>query len=110
MTIVSVWLVFARLVATKRTAWTSSVGEYVSTSATRTPSRNTRATPVWGPRNPIQLTDVPVKANVACAPVRSAEHTAALQSRSELACRHLLEKEMDGSVSSPRVTVGGGGR
>src|SRR5437867_1389476 len=66
--IVRVWLVFARLVAVKTTAWTSSVGEYVSTSATRTPSRDTRAIPVWGPRKPIQLTDVPVKANVAVAP------------------------------------------
>src|SRR5439155_14192851 len=34
--IVRVWPVAARLVALKTTAWTCSVGEYVSTSATRT--------------------------------------------------------------------------
>src|SRR6266566_4437759 len=66
--IVRVWPVAARLVALKTTAWTCSVGEYVSTSATRTPSRNTRAIPVWGPRFPIPATAVPVKANAACPP------------------------------------------
>ena len=66
--IVRVWLVAARLVALKTTAWTCSVGEYVSTSATSTPSRDTRAIPVWGPRKPIQSTAVPVKANVAYPP------------------------------------------
>src|SRR5213082_1043759 len=33
-----------------------------------TPSRVTRAIPVWGPRAPIQLIPVPVKLMVACAP------------------------------------------
>src|SRR5437867_474358 len=66
--IVRVWPVAARVVALKTTAWAWSVGEYVSTSATRTPSRNTRAIPVWGPRKPIQSPAVPVKANAACPP------------------------------------------
>src|SRR3989442_1557274 len=66
--IVNIWLASARPVAVKTTAWTSSVGKNVSTSATKTPSRKTRATPVSGPRAPIQLTDVPLKVNVACAP------------------------------------------
>src|SRR5207247_10339775 len=44
--IVRVWPVAARLVALKTVVFTCSVGEYVSTSATRTPSRNTLAIPV----------------------------------------------------------------
>src|SRR2546427_9687101 len=70
--IVNVWLASARPVAVKTTAWTSSVGKNVSTSVTKTPSRKTRATPVSGPRAPIQLTDVPMKVDVAWAPAVAA--------------------------------------
>lgn len=65
--IVNVCLTAARLPAVKITAWTCSVVENVSTSVMKTPSRNTRAMPVCGPRKPTQLTEVPLKANVACA-------------------------------------------
>ena len=58
----------ARPVAVKTACWICSVAEYVSTSGATTPSRVTRAIPVWGPRAPIQVIAVPVKVNVACAP------------------------------------------
>src|SRR6267154_2592774 len=66
--IVNVWRVSAKPVAVKTAAWNCSVAEYRSISATKTPSRDTRATPLCVPRAPIQLTAVPVKVNVACAP------------------------------------------
>src|SRR6266702_99751 len=74
--IVNVWLASARPVFVKRAAWICSAGEYVSTSATRAPSRNTSAIPFCGPRAPIQLTDVPEKANVACDPEAVADAAA----------------------------------
>src|SRR5260221_13935500 len=64
----TVWLASARPVAANIGTLISSVFEYVSTSARRLPSRNRRAIPVWGVRPPIQLTEVPVKVIVACAP------------------------------------------
>src|SRR5581483_8767122 len=66
--IVNVWLPLDRSVTVKSAAWICSVAAYVSTSATDLPSRSTSAIPVSGPRAPIQLIDVPVKVNVACAP------------------------------------------
>src|SRR2546428_13565330 len=66
--IVNVWLPLAKPVAVKTVFWGASVGEYVSTSSTKTPSRTTRAIPPTGPLPPIQLIDVPVKVNEACAP------------------------------------------
>src|SRR5437870_4355890 len=66
--IVSVWGAAARSFAVKTTTWGSGVGANRSTSPTSTPSSTTRAIPAWGPRKPIQLTDVPVKVKVACAP------------------------------------------
>src|SRR6266850_7582746 len=47
---------------------TCSLGAYRSNRATKPPSRNTSAMPIIGARNPIQLTDVPVKLNAALAP------------------------------------------
>src|SRR5438445_229092 len=49
-------------------SWSPSVGKYVSTWVTKAPSRYTLAIPVSLLRLPIQLTDVPVKVNVARAP------------------------------------------
>ena len=57
----------ARPVALKTIACICSVVENVSTSSRSIPSSDMRAIPVWGPRPPIQLTDVPVKVKVACA-------------------------------------------
>ncbi len=64
--IVKVWLPAPRPDNVKTVFWDASFGAYVSReSATTFPSRMTRANPVWGPWKPIQLTDVPVKVNVA---------------------------------------------
>src|SRR5713226_9647918 len=65
---VNVWFALARPFAANMGTRISSVFEYVSTSATKAPSRNMRAIPVPGVRPPIQLTEGPVKLNVACAP------------------------------------------
>jgi hypothetical protein len=54
--------------ALNMTDWTCLTAAYVSTSLTNVPSRYTRAMPVCGPRNPIQVTDVPVKLKSARAP------------------------------------------
>src|SRR5712671_5843212 len=66
--IVNVCLALARPVAANMGTRTSTVFEYVSTSVRKIPSTEMRAIPVSGLRPPIQLTDVPVKVNVACAP------------------------------------------
>src|SRR5258707_206789 len=82
--IVNVWLAAARPAAVKTAGWSCSVGEYRSTSVTNTPSSDTRAIPVWDPRAPTQLTPVPVKVNVACAPgVVDIRAAPALHARSE---------------------------
>src|SRR6266571_3533146 len=103
--IVSVWLASARPVFVKRAAWICSAGEYVSTSATRAPSRNTSAIPVRGPRPPIQLTEVPVKVKVACAP--GAVETAAVPPLHDLLASdaHPEVKVTDESVSSKRTAL-----
>src|SRR5260370_42163177 len=66
--IVKVWLALVRPFAVYIGTRISSVLEYVSTSLTKTPSRDTRAMPDQGPRPPIQLTEGPGKAKGACAP------------------------------------------
>jgi hypothetical protein len=67
--IVNVWLPAAKPDIVKTVDWGASVEENVSKeSVTTFPSRVMRAIPVWGPRKPIQLTDVPVKVNVAWSP------------------------------------------
>src|SRR5256885_2309532 len=64
--IVNVWLVLARPCSVKTVFWGASAAAYVSReSATTVPSRITRAIPLWGPLKPIQLTEVPLKLNVA---------------------------------------------
>src|SRR6266702_1817258 len=103
--IVSVWLASARPVFVKRAAWICSAGEYVSTSATRAPSRDTRAIPACVPRAPIQLTEVPVKVKVACAP--GAGETAAVPPLQDLLASdaHPEVKITDESVSSKRAAL-----
>src|SRR5205809_3120160 len=66
--IVKVWRAFARPVAANIGTRISSVFEYVSTSVRKVPSRDIRAIPVLLARPPIQLTEGPVKVNVARAP------------------------------------------
>ena len=64
--IVNVCLVLVRPGSVKTVCWGASAAAYMSReSATTLPSRMTRAIPFWGPVKPIQLTDVPVKVNVA---------------------------------------------
>src|SRR6266571_327993 len=103
--IVSVWLASARPVFVKRAAWICSAGEYVSTSATRAPSRNTSAIPVCVPRAPIQVTEGPVKVNVACAP--GVVETAAVPALHDLLASdaHPEVKVTDESVSSKRTAL-----
>src|SRR5258708_21399469 len=66
--IVNVWLASVRPFTVNIGTRISSVLEYVSTSPTKTPSTNTRATPVAEPRPPIHLTEGPLKLKLACAP------------------------------------------
>src|SRR5882672_5472623 len=90
---------------------TSSVFEYVSTSLRKTPSRDTRAMPVPVARPPIQVTEVPVKVNVACAP-GVVENAAPAPLHGLLASwvqPPLGVKVTDGSVSSKRAPDAGGG-
>src|SRR6266853_1937630 len=63
--IVSVWLPLARPFALKTGTWTSYDLANMSTWDTKTPSTETRAMPLSGPRMQSQVTEVPVKANVA---------------------------------------------
>src|SRR6267142_4723 len=90
---------------------TSSVFEYVSTSLRTTPSRDTRAMPVPVARPPIQVTEVPVKVNVACAP--GVVENAAPPPLHGLLVSWLQPplgvKVTDGSVSSKRAPDPGGG-
>src|SRR5690349_13104641 len=92
---------------------TSSVFEYVSTSLRKTPSRDTRAMPVPVARPPIQVTEVPVKVNVACAPgvVENAAPPPLHGLLVSWVQPPLGVKATDGSVSSKRVpdADGGGG-
>src|SRR6266581_8293421 len=80
--IVKIWLALLRPFAVNIVTRISSVLEYVSTSLTKTPSRDTRAMPVPGLRPPIQLT---VAASV-CEPFatlvvsRATEYGAAVSS------------------------------
>ena len=63
--------------------------EYKSSSAAKAPSRKTRAIPAQGARKPIQLTDVPLKVNVARAPAeRLNEAVAPLHPLLRLPCHH----------------------
>src|SRR6266852_1637473 len=66
--IVNVWLLLVRSLALKTGTWISYDLANISTWDTKTPSTNTRAIPLSGPRMPIHVTAVPVKVNVACAP------------------------------------------
>ena len=63
--IVRVWLLLLRPRALKTGTWTSYDLANMSTWDTKTPSIETRAMPLSGPRMPSQVTEVPVKANVA---------------------------------------------
>ncbi len=63
--IVNVWRALARPVAANMVTRTSRVFENVSTSVRKVPSRDIRAIPVLLARPPIQLTEGPVKVNVA---------------------------------------------
>src|SRR5258706_371812 len=83
----NVWVPAVRPLIEKTVGWGCSVGKYGSNSSTNAPSRNMRAIPVWGPRAPTQLTPVPVKVNVACAPgVVDIRAAPALHARSEAPC------------------------
>src|SRR5258708_35096827 len=66
--IVNVWLASVRPFTVNIGTRISSVLEYVSTSPTKTPSTNTRATPAAEPRPPLQLTEGPLTLKPACAP------------------------------------------
>src|SRR5690349_4922744 len=90
---------------------TSVVFEYVSTSLTKTPSRETRAMPVPGERPPIQVTEGPVKVKVACAPgvVESAAPPPLHGLLPSWLQPPLGVKATDGSVSSKRAPDAGGG-
>src|SRR5204863_7799400 len=66
--LVSVWVPTEIYTPSLHGALTISVGKYVSIWALKTPSTYTLAIPVVLLRLPIQLTEVPVKVNVACAP------------------------------------------
>src|SRR6266705_317473 len=103
--IVKVWLALLRPFAVNIVTRISSVLEYVSTSLTKTPSRDTRAMPVPGLRPPIQLTEVPVKVKVACAP--GAVETAAVPPLHDLLASdaHPEVKVTDESVSSKRTAL-----
>src|SRR2546427_10295492 len=108
--IVSVWVALLRPLVVKTTVLTSSVEEYVSTSVTKAPSTKTRAMPPIGARKPIQLTDVPVKVNMPSAPA-AFEYAAVPPLHVLLVSPRVQAPEpvTDGSVSSKRVTVIGGG-
>src|SRR5437588_11826308 len=69
--IVIVWLASARPVALNSTVCGWTLAAYVSTSDAATPSTYTCAMPRDGPRDPIQLTAVPLKVNVAWSPAVS---------------------------------------
>src|SRR6266704_4042527 len=103
--IVKVWLALLRPFAVNIVTRISSVLEYVSTSLTKTPSKDTRAMPVPGLRPPIQLTEVPVKVKVACAP--GAVETAAVPPLHDLLASdaHPEVKVTDESVSSKRTAT-----
>src|SRR5882672_308187 len=111
--IVRVWLVLARPDAVYMDTRISSVFEYVSTSARKVPSTDTRAMPVPRARPPIQVTEVPVKVNVAWAPC--VVENAALPPLHDLLASDvhppLGVSTTDGSVSSKRAPdpAGGGG-
>src|SRR5213593_1274332 len=107
--IVSVWGAAARSFAVKTTTWGSGVGANRSTSPTSTPSRKTRAIPAWGPRKPIQLTDVPVKVNVACAPAVVESAAVPPLHRADALPNQPAVYATDGSVSSKCDTAVGGG-
>src|SRR5439155_9940662 len=66
--ILNVWLPAARPFAVKTGTCTDSVAAYMSIRVGAPPSIDTSAMPIHGPRNPIQLIDVPVKATSACEP------------------------------------------
>src|SRR5437667_3069911 len=58
----------ARPLTVQTGTWTASVAAYRSSRPNDAPSSATSAIPATGERNPSQLTPVPVKVNVACAP------------------------------------------
>ena len=66
--IVSVWRPEAPKERLKSTTRGAKVERHMSTRATARPSRRTSARPRVGPSGPIQLTDEPVKVNVAVEP------------------------------------------
>ena len=66
--ITSVCLALARPLASQIVSWKPSPAAKVSTSATKAPSRYTRAIPVRPARKPIQRTAVPSKVKVASEP------------------------------------------
>src|SRR6266704_730312 len=103
--IVKVWLALVRPFTVNIVTRISSVPEYVSTSATKAPSTDTRAIPAWVPRAPIQVTEGPVKVNVACAP--GVVETAAVPALHDLLASdaHPEVKVTDESVSSKRTAL-----
>src|SRR5207247_1609540 len=107
--LVKVWRAFVRPVASNMGTRTSTVFENVSTSARKAPSREMRAMPVLSARPPIQVTEGPLKVNVACAPV-VVENAAVppLHDRLPSGAQPAVYAT-DGSVSSKRFAVPGGG-
>src|SRR6266699_2576620 len=107
--IVTVWRALVRPVASNMGTRISTVFENVSTSARKAPSRDMRAMPVLVARPPIQVTEGPVKVNVACAPV--VVENAAVPPLHEWLPSGVQPAvyATDGSVSSKRVVVPGGG-
>src|SRR5437867_2748869 len=103
----SVWLAGARPFVEYTTAW-KSLGEYVSTRAWKAPSSRTRTMPVCGPRRPIQLTDVPMKVNVARAPT-VVETAAVPPLHAALVSPCVQPAVYVPDVSSTRVPATGGG-
>src|SRR3989442_4166876 len=108
--IVSVWVALLRPLVVKTTVLTSSVEEYVSISARKAPSRKAGAMPPIGAGKPIQVTDVPVKVNMPSEPA-AFEYAAVPPLHVLLVSPRVQAPEpvTDGSVSSKRVTVIGGG-
>src|SRR5204863_1229849 len=97
---VNVWVPAARPDAVKMVSWSPSVGKYVSIWALKTPSTYTLAIPVVLLRLPIQLTEVPVKRNEACAPGSGdAAMVPMLHALLRLPCVQVPLYVTDGSVS-----------
>src|SRR5215472_10305717 len=82
----------------------------MSICATNVPSIDTRAMPLSSPRMPSQVTDVPVKVNVAVAPaVCDSSALPPLHANQPVSCVHPGLKLTDGSVSSNLCTAAAGG-